>query len=236
PYFAKAMANRLWGYLLGRGIIDPVDDIRAGNPPSNAELLDAMTADFVKNKFSMKHMIRTIAGSRIYQLSIEPNATNADDVENFSRARPRRLTAEQLLDSVRAATGTKNKFPGFPSGTRAAQLPDPAVGKGTFLEQFGMPVRESPCECERRNEMSLGHAVALVNGPALSGAVAEPAGRVAAIFKDKPDDKKVIEEIYLAALCRLPTEQEVARFGAVLAKAENKQATAQDIMWALLNT
>jgi hypothetical protein len=236
PYFAKAMANRLWGYLLGRGIIDPVDDIRAGNPACNAELLDAMTADFVKNKMSIKHMIRTIAGSRIYQLSIEPNATNADDVENFSRARPRRLTAEQLLDSVRAATGTKNMFPGFPSGTRAAQLPDPTVGKGTFLEQFGMPVRESPCECERRNEMSLGQALALVNGPTVSGAVAEPNGRIAAIFKDKADDKKVIEELFLAALCRFPTEQEQTKFGAVLAKAENKQAAAQDILWALLNT
>jgi hypothetical protein len=236
PYFAKAMANRLWAYLTGRGIIDPVDDIRAGNPPTNAELLDALTVDFIKNKFSMKHLVRTIANSRIYQLSIEPNATNADDVENFSRGRPRRLTAEQLLDSVRAATGTKNKFPGFPSGTRAAQLPDPAVGKGTFLEQFGMPVRESPCECERRNEMSLGQALALVNGPTLSAAVAEPGGRVAAIFKDKPDDKKVIEEIYLAVLCRFPTEQELARFTAVLAKSSNKQATAQDITWALLNT
>jgi hypothetical protein len=236
PYFGKSMANRLWGYLAGRGIIDPVDDIRAGNPPSNGELLDALTADFIKNKFSIKHMLRTIANSRVYQLSIEPNATNADDLENFSRARPRRLTAEQLLDSVRAATGTKNKFAGLPAGTRAAQLPDPSVGKGTFLEQFGMPVRESPCECERRNEMSLGQALALVNGPTLAGAVAEPGSRIAALFKNNPDDKQVIEEIYLAALCRMPTEQESAKFTAELAKAKNKQEVAQDIMWALLNT
>jgi len=236
PYFAKSMANRLWAYLIGRGIIDPVDDIRAGNPPSNGELLDALAAEFIKNKFSMKHMLRTIANSRVYQLSIEPNATNADDVENFSRARPRRLTAEQLLDSVRQATGTKNKFPGFPLGTRAAQLPDPAVGKGTFLEQFGQPIRESPCECERRNEMSLGQALALVNGPTLSGAVAEPSGRIAALFQKKPDDKQVVEELYLAVLCRMPTEDETAKFTAVLAKSEKKQEAAQDIMWALLNT
>ena len=236
PYFAKAMANRLWAYLTGRGIIDPVDDIRAGNPPSNGELLDALTADFVKNKFSMKHLLRTIANSRVYQLSIEPNPTNFDDVENFTRAKPRRLTAEQLLDSVRQATGTKNKFPGFPAGTRAAQLPDPTIGKGTFLEQFGQPVRESPCECERRNEMSLGQALALVNGPTLSGAVAEGGGRIAEVFKQKPNDKKIVEEIYLAALCRMPTAEETAKFSDFIGKSANKQEAAQDIMWALLNT
>ena len=167
PYFAKAMANRLWSYLIGRGIIDPVDDIRAGNPPSNPELLDALTQDFLKGGFRIKPMVRTIATSRTYQLSIVPNDTNRDDSENFSRAKPRRLSAEQLLDSVRLATGTQNKFPGLPIGLRAAQLPDPIVGKGTMLEQFGQPIRESPCECERRNEMSLGQALALVNGPTL---------------------------------------------------------------------
>ncbi|MBY0526044.1 MAG: DUF1553 domain-containing protein [Gemmataceae bacterium] len=236
PYFAKAMANRLWAYLNGRGIIDPVDDIRAGNPPSNAELLDALTADFIKHNFSIKHMLRTIANSRTYQLSIVPNATNGDDSENFSHARPRRLTAEQLLDSVRAATGTKNRFPGLPVGFRASQLPDPAAGRDNFLKQFGQPIRESPCECERRNEMSQGQALELVNGPTLSGAVADPAGRVAKVFQAKPDDKQVIEAIYLSVLSRPPTEQESARFVRELVKAPNKQEWAQDLMWALLNT
>ena len=135
------MANRLWSYLNGKGIIDPVDDIRAGNPASNPELLDALSADFVKHGFRVKHMLRTIAASATYQRSITPNATNADDTDNFARARPRRLTAEQLLDSVRAATGTQNKFPGLPLGFRAAQLPDPAAGRNDFLKQFGLPVR-----------------------------------------------------------------------------------------------
>jgi hypothetical protein len=236
PYFAKAMANRLWAYLVGRGIIDPVDDIRAGNPPSNPELLDALTADFVKHKMSIRHLLRTIASSRIYQLSIVPNTTNADDVENFARARPRRLTAEQLLDSVRVATGTQNRFPGFPAGTRASQLPDPGAARVDFLKQFGQPVRESPCECERRNEMSLEQAMALVNGPTLSGAVAEPGGRVARLMQEKPTDGKIVEELYLAALGRLPTAEENAKFTAILGKAPNKQERAQDILWALMNT
>lgn len=236
PYFAKAMANRVWSYLTGRGIIDPVDDIRAGNPPSNPELLDALTADFIKSKFSVKHLLRTIANSRTYQASIVPNATNGDDTENFSRARPRRLTAEQLLDSVRRATGTQNKFAGLPAGIRASQLPDPTVGRGSMLEQFGQPIRESPCECERRNEMSLGQALALVNGPTLSDSVAAPGGLVAQLIQAKTDDPKLVEEIFLAALCRLPDEKEKARFTAVLAKAANKQEKAQDMMWALLNS
>lgn len=236
PYFAKSMANRLWSYLNGKGIIDPVDDIRAGNPPSNPELLDALTADFIKNKFSIKHLLRTIAASATYQRSIEPNATNADDTDNFARARPRRLTAEQLLDSVRAATGTQNKFPGLPLGFRAAQLPDPAAGRDDFLKQFGLPVRESPCECERRNEMSLEQAMALVNGPTLTGSVSQPAGRLAELFKAKPDDKKIVEELYLAVLCRFPTPEETDRMTKVLAKAAKKQEAAEDLMWALLNT
>jgi hypothetical protein len=236
PYFARAMANRLWAYLNGRGIIDPVDDIRAGNPPSNPELLDALTADFIKNKMSIKHLVRTICNSRTYQLSIEPNSSNGWDSENFSHARPRRLTAEQLLDGVRAATGTKNKFPGLPAGWRAAQLPEPATGKDGFLAQFGQPIRESPCDCERRSEVSLVQALALVNGPTLSGAVSEPGGRVAALFQKKPEDKQIIEEVYYAVLCRPPSEKELDKALKQLAGAANKQEWAQDLMWALLNT
>jgi Protein of unknown function (DUF1553)/Protein of unknown function (DUF1549) len=236
PYFARAMANRLWAYLNGRGIIDPVDDIRAGNPASNPELLDALTADFIKNKFSIKQLVRTICNSRTYQLSIEPNSSNGWDTENFSHARPRRLTAEQLLDGVRAATGTKNKFPGLPSGWRAAQLPEPATGKDGFLGQFGQPIRESPCDCERRSEVSLVQALALVNGPTLSTAVAEPGGRVAALFQKKPEDKQIVEEVYFSVLCRPPTQKEMDRCLKELGKAANKQEWTQDLMWALLNT
>jgi len=238
PYFAKAMANRLWGYLLGKGIIDPVDDIRAGNPPSNGELLDALTADFVKNKFSVKHMIRTICNSRTYQLSIVPNPTNTDDKENFARATPRRLTAEQLVDSLRVATGTKNRFDGVPTGFRASQLPDPKSGEGTLLDQFGRPVRESPCECERRNEMSLGQAMALLNGPTINEAIGDPNGRIARLFKDPNavDEKKVVEELFLAALGRMPSEKELDIGSKALAKFPNKKEGAEDLLSQLVNS
>lgn len=240
PYFARSMANRLWAMMTGRGIIDPVDDIRAGNPASNPELLDALTADFIKQGFRIKPLLRTIVNSRTYQLAIVPNPTNKDDLENFSHARPRRLTSEQLLDSVRLATGTANHFPGLPTGFRAAQLPEPAAGKGSILEQFGQPVRESPCECERRNEMSLGQALTLVNGPTVSNAIADPNGRLSKLFKTNPDDRQVVEEIYLATLCRLPTDTESTVCIQQLAKQAKdpkaRQQVAQDLMWALLNS
>jgi hypothetical protein len=235
PYFARSMANRLWSHLIGRGIIDPVDDIRAGNPPSNPELLDALTADFIAKKFSIKHMLRTVATSRVYQLSIVPNATNDDDQTNFSHARPRLLAAEQLLDTVRAATGTKNKFPNLPSGFRASQLPDPEAGRDTFLKEFGQPIRESVCDCERRNELNMGRALALVNGP-LSGAVSAADGRIAALFNAKPTDQGIVEEVYLATLCRPPIAAETERCLKALAKAGNKQEFAQDLMSALMTT
>jgi hypothetical protein len=237
PYFAKSMANRLWSYLTGRGIIEPADDIRAGNPASNAELLDALTQEFLRNGMRVKPMLRMICNSRVYQLSIVPNGTNADDFENFSRARPRRLSAEQLLDSVRVATGTRNTFTELPAGFRAAQLPDPTAGAGLgFLEQFGRPVRESPCECERRNEMSLGQALTLVNGPTISNAIAEPTGRIAVLFRNKAEDAKVVEEIYLAALSRPPSREEMENGVKALSKFADKQQGAQDLLWALLNT
>lgn len=235
PYFARSMANRLWSYMTGAGIIDPVDDIRAGNPPSNPELLDALTADFIAKKFSLKALLRTIANSRAYQLSIEPNATNADDKVNFSRGRPRLLTAEQLLDALRSATGTKNKFPGLPLGFRASQLPDPEAARDDFLAQFGQPVRESVCECERRSELDMRRALALINGP-LSGVVSAPEGRIALLFQQKPEDARIVEEIYMASLCRLPTAVERDLCLKKLATTANKQEFAQDLMSALLTT
>jgi hypothetical protein len=237
PYFAKSMANRLFAHMTGKGIIDPVDDIRAGNPPANPELLEFLTAEFVKGGMRVKPLLRLIANSRTYQASILPTADNVDDADNFSHARPRRLGSEQLLDSLRAATGTRNSFAGLPGGYRACQLPDPAAGSGGFLEQFGRPVRESPCECERRNEMSLGQALTLVNGPTVSEAIAAADGRIAKLFaQGNPDDRRIVEEMYLAALCRPPTAKEIENAAAILAKTPDKRAAAQDLMWALLNT
>src|SRR5262249_18201457 len=151
PYFARAIANRMWSYFMGKGIIDPVDDIRASNPPSNPALLDALEQDFVAHDFDLRHLMRTIVSSRAYQESIAANEWNAGDRDNFSHAVPRRLSAEELMDAVSSAAGARARFPDVPEDTAASQLVDPHVGEEGFLDVFGRPPRESSCECERRS-------------------------------------------------------------------------------------
>jgi hypothetical protein len=236
PYFAMSAANRIWSYFLGRGIIDPVDDIRSGNPPSNAELLSALTEDFVKSGFDLRHLMRTIARSRTYQSSIATSKWNEDDTVNFSHQVARRLTAEQLMDAISQATGSPQRYPGVPVGTRAQQLPDTRVASGSFLDLFGRPARESPCECERTSEVSLAQALNLMNGETISQAISDPNGRVATLVKDVPDNRKLVEEIYLAAMCRLPQPKEMDAALKHLATAKDRTEGAQDVMWALLNS
>lgn len=236
PMFAKAGVNRIWSYFMGRGIIEPVDDIRSSNPPSNPELLDALTKDFVESGFDMKHIMKTIARSRTYQQSIKTNKWNKEDTINFSHAIARRLTAEQLLDAIGIATGSKPKFQGVPKDFRAVQLPDSKVKDDGFLKLFGRPERESSCECERTTEVSLAHAMNLINGPTVANAIIDPNGRIAQLLKENTDDKTVIRELYLATLARLPMENEYAVAVEYFANAESKEEGAQDLMWALINS
>src|SRR5260370_11574328 len=176
PFFAKSTVNRVWSYFFWRGIIDPVDDIRASNPPSNPALLAALTKDFIDRGFDLRQLMRTIANSRTYQSSLTANEWNARDTDNFSHAVPRRLGAEELMDALTRAAGARPSFPAAPPETRAAQLPDPHVGKDGFLDLFGRPSRESSCECERRSDLSLPQALNLVNGKTISDAVAQGSG------------------------------------------------------------
>ncbi len=235
PYFARSVVNRIWSYYLGRGIIDPVDDIRSSNPPSNPELLDALEKDFVASGFDLRHLMRTIARSRTYQTSIVTNSFNSDDSVNFSHATPRRLTAEQLFDAIDVAAGRKSSFAGVPAGFRANQLPDSQVG-GSFLDLFGRPARDTPCECERSSEVSLSQALNLVNGPTIADALLDPNGRIALLLKSNPDDKTIVEEMYLAALSRLPRPDEVHKATDYLSGASSKAEGAQDLLWALINS
>lgn len=235
PFFAKAIANRIWSYFFGRGIIDPVDDIRASNPPTNSALLDALTSDLVSHDFDLRYLIRTIANSRAYQTSFVPNEWNAKDGGNFSHAVPRRLSAEELMDAVSAATGARAHFPEVPEDTNASQLVDPHIGKEGFLDVFGRPPRESSCECERRSDFSLPQALNLVNGKAISDAVADPKGRVAKLILSGKSDESIVEELYLAALSRPPTRAESDRGMKYLAGG-SRAARAQDLLWALLNS
>ncbi|MDA7979637.1 MAG: DUF1549 and DUF1553 domain-containing protein [Pirellulales bacterium] len=210
PYFAKSYVNRLWSYLLGRGLIDPIDDIRAGNPPSNPELLDYLTEEFVKSGFDAQHTLRTICNSRVYQHSIQSNEWNVDDAVNFSHAIPRRLSAEALFDAIHVATGADPKLPGMPKQFRAVELPDSDVSlPDGFLQLFGKPPRESACECERSNDVMLGPVLNLINGPTVAEAVSNPDNRLARLVAEISDDRQLISEVYLSILCRAPTNQEV---------------------------
>ena len=236
PYFAKAITNRVWSYFFGRGIIEPVDDIRGSNPPANPALLEALEQDFVKSGFDMQHLIRTIVSSRTYQAEMETNEWNAEDSINFSHFEPRRLAAESLLDAMTIATGSRPDFPEVPEDFSAQQLPDPHVDTGGFLNMFGRPERESPCECERRNDLSLPLAMSLVNGPTLADAIAHPEGRIAKAIVAGRSDHELIEELYLASLGRFPTSSEMDSAITYLGSAPGRAAKAQDLLWALINS
>jgi hypothetical protein len=206
PYFAKSYVNRLWSYLLGVGLIEPVDDIRAGNPPTNAKVLDRLTEDFIKSGFDTRHIVKTICKSRVYQHSLTANRWNMDDDINYSHAVARRLPAEVLYDTIHRVTGSQSRLPGLPPGARAAELLDSSVPiPGGFLELFGKPPRESACECERSGGMMLGPVLNLVNGPVLGEALKDPNNRLAKLAAAEKDDTKLIEELYLAILARRPT-------------------------------
>jgi len=234
PYFARSTVNRFWSYCFGRGIIDPVDDIRAGNPPSNAALLDALTEDFVASGHDVKQLLRTLCRSRTYQLSIVPNRWNEDDLVNFSHALPRRLSAEQLLDAVAVATGYSPRFKDLPQGMRAVELPDGMVGGNDFLALFGRPKRQSACECERSSNVTLSHALNLINGPTLGECVTSPDNRLKKLVASEPDDRKVIEEVYLACLNRPPTGKELQSIR--LGDGAQRLESAQALTCALLNS
>jgi hypothetical protein len=208
-YFAKSYVNRLWAYLVGVGIIEPIDDIRAGNPPTNPQLLDRLTDEFIKSGFDTRHMLQLICKSRTYQLSIVPNKWNKDDDVNYSHALARRLPAEVLYDAIHTATGSTPKLPG--GVKRAAQMLDSAQdAPGGFFNIAGKPERESACECERSNATQFPLVLNFITGPVVGEAVRDPKNRIAKLLAAEKDSKKVVEELYLAVLCRLPTAKELA--------------------------
>ena len=218
-YFARSYVNRIWGYLFGVGIIEPIDDIRAGNPPSNPELLDYLESEFVSSGFDVQHIIRLICQSRTYQLSVETNKWNEDDQINFSHALPRRLSAETLLDAVYTVTGSQTRFPGVPAGTRAASLPDVGISlPDGFLGTFGRPARETSCECERSGELQLGPIMALVSGPTVNNAISDPKNAISKLAKEELDNRKLIDRLFLRILNRPASEEEINRSLGLLLK------------------
>ncbi len=234
PFFAKSLANRTWSYFFGRGIIDPVDDIRGSNPPSNPELLDALTEDFVKSGFNIRHLMKVICTSRTYQLSFRRNKWNEDDTLNYSHATPRRLSAEQLMDAVNLATGARPNFSGMPIDMRAVDIPDGTVQGDDFLSLFGRPKRQSACECERSSNVTLSHALNLINGSTIGEAVDAGASRITRLVASESDNHKVVEEIYYSVLNRPPTAKEIAVID--LGEGSKRLEAAQDLAWALINS
>ena len=223
PYFAASYANRLWGYLTGVGVIEPLDDIRAGNPPSNPELLEYLTTEFVEHGFDARHVLRLICKSRTYQLTVATNKWNEDDRINYSHALARRLPAEVLYDSVLKVTGAKPRLPG---GVRANQLPDSALDLPSgFLANLGRPARESSCECERNSDLSLGSIMALLSGPAVADAIGAADNEFVKLVADQTDDAKLVDEVFTRVLNRPATESEVTKTLAVWKELEAEHTT-----------
>ncbi len=209
-YFARSYVNRVWGYLLGAGLIEPLDDIRAGNPPTNPELLDWLTQSFVESGFDVRALMTSICKSRAYQLSVAANDWNADDTRNYSHAVPKRLPAEVLYDAIYTVTGAKMQIPGVPEGTRAAAVPDAGVTlPDGFLANLGRPARESACECERSSEMQLSAVMALMNGPTVSDAISQPDNAIAQLVAAESDNTALVNSLFLRILNRPARPEEV---------------------------
>jgi hypothetical protein len=243
-FFARTQANRIWAYLLGRGIVDPIDDFRMSNPPANTPLLDALARELAAQGFDQKRLIRTIMASRTYQLSATPNETNRDDETHYSHALVRPVPAEPLLDAIAQVTGVPIAFDGFPDGTRAVQLPAlpiPArgekVGDGLrFLRLFGKPERLLSCDCERSDDATLGQALQLISGSLINRSLGEPDNRLGRLLQAGQSDRDILEELFLASLCRPPTDSERAALEPRLQQASDRRRALEDVLWALLSS
>ncbi len=236
PWFARNMANRAWARLMGRGLVEPVDDVRATNPPTNPRLLDLLAEDFVRAKFDFHHLIRTITASHVYQLSSKPNATNQRDEQNYSRALFKRMDAEVLLDAVSAATGVEEKFQGTPQGYRAIQLWDNKTPH-YFLQLFGRPTRATACECERNAEASIAQVLHLTNSPKIQAKISHAGGRVARLTREWRDDGRLVDELYLTFYSRFPSDQERARAVEFIQDQQGERLRgAEDLAWSMLNS
>jgi uncharacterized protein DUF1549/uncharacterized protein DUF1553 len=244
PMFARSQVNRIWFNLMGRGIVDPIDDFRPTNPPSHPELLDALANEFVNHKYSLRHIIRLIMNSRTYQLSSLPNETNRDDESNFSRGVVQRLSAEQLLDAQSQVTGVPLQFTGYPAGMRATQLPGVRAvrtrerkpsDEDQFLTTFGKPMRLLTCECERSSETSMGQAFHLISGPTINDFLTTPDNRLSKLLASGKSDAAIVVDLYWSALSRPPSKAESAKATSLLTETSDRRAALEDLTWALLN-
>ena len=235
PFFGKSLVNRIWYHLMGRGIVEPVDDFRDSNPASNDELLDGLTEEFAANGYNLKSLIRTILQSRTYQLSAATNPLNADDSVYFSHATTKLLPAEVLLDAIADVTGSPNAFPGLPAAARATQIPDGKMDD-PFLKTFGRPARELACECERESDSNLSQALQLIGGATVNNKLRNDAGRIAQLAKGGKSPEAITEELYLVAFSRPPTTAELDAAVKHLKDAKELRPAIEDLAWVLINS
>jgi hypothetical protein len=238
PYFAKALVNRYWKHFFGRGLVEPEDDMRVSNPPSNPELLDMLADSFVKSGYDLKALVRLIATSKAYDRSSMPNASNARDRRNFARFYAKRLPAEVLLDALNVVAGVAEPFMGLPPAFRATQLPDDGFDS-EFLTVFGRPKRESVCECERSSEANLSQTLHLLNAPELQLKLVSGKGRAFKWANDKRPDAEKVDELYRVALSRPPTIDERDVCLAHLERRRGEKRLRQgyeDLIWAIVNS
>jgi hypothetical protein len=240
--FSRTQVNRVWFHLMGRGLVDPVDDFRMTNPASHPALLDALAKDFVKHQFDLRYLIRLITGSRAYQLASEPDATNAGDEINYSHPLVRRLSAEQLLDACSQVAGVALDLEGVPAGARSAQSPFPRNDRKSkksdveqFLDVFGKPARLIPSECERSNETTMRQAFNLISGETINALVADRNNRLTRLLAGGKSDREIVEELYWTALTRPPAAAEAEKSLAYLGGAKDRRAALEDLLWGLLN-
>ena len=236
PFFASAVVNRVWGAMMGAGIVNPVDDMRTSNPASNPALLEALARDFVDHGYDLKQLMRRIATSRVYQLSSTPNQTNVGDTEHFSRAYRKRLPAEVMTDAVADVTGVPNRFEGMPPGARALQAWNFKLASDT-LDAFGRPDSSEDCPCERNLSTSVVQALHLMNSDGLQAKLADKEGRVMGFASGELSEAQIIDELYLLCYSRLPSEEEKAiAIQQFTLPGATRQTAGEDVLWALINS
>ncbi|MEZ6131577.1 MAG: DUF1553 domain-containing protein [Planctomycetaceae bacterium] len=231
--FSRNIVNRIWGYYMGFGLVEPIDDMRATNPPSNPQLLTALADDFESSGFNLKHLMKAIMTSRVYQLDSTPLPENTANERLYVHYNVKRMPAEALLDAIDFACGTQERFSGVPLGTRAIELPDPNYAS-YFLDTLGRPQRVIACECERTSQPNLAQVLHIANGDVVNRKLADKNGRLTAL--EKADDATAVEQLYMVTISRRPTEEEQKNAAAVIARGKSRREGLENLLWALLNS
>jgi hypothetical protein len=229
------VVNRYVGYLLGRGLVEPVDDMRSTNPASNEAMLSALATSFEESGYDLKQLIRVIMTSRTYQLGSEPTEMNVSAGKYYAYYHAKRMPAEALLDAINTATGTATKFKDLPLGTLAIELPDTNY-PNYFLKTFGKPLRVSVCECERAPDENLAQALHTLNGDTIAKKISDPLSHLGKLLTAEAPVEEVIAHIFMATLSRVATPDEQALCKQIVAEAPTMKEGCEDVLWALINS